>query len=450
VTFYLESWIHSIIQASGIADSGARISRDCVQAYDDFRLREVVRYCFEKSAFYRDRFRSAGLEPDSVRGTADLGRLPFTEQEHIAENPFRFLCTSQAEVARPYTFVTSGTTGPKKRIFWTQRDLDRIVDFMSAGIGTVADAGDTVLILLPDGRPYSQADLLERGVKKLGATPVVAPIDLSAQDLLKTIEETRCAVVFGYTRTLFRLTQELRMQEDLHRLGVRIFFLAAEYVPDAMRRAFQSAWGCEVRTHYGLTEMGLGVAVECEAGDGYHFNEADLLLEVLDPQTGEPVPDGEEGELVFTTLTREAMPLIRYRTHDVSRRISEPCPCGAHSLTKIGKVKKRLENIVSVGGGDEMYPALFDDVLFEIPGLVDYQVILTKEEGKDRMDFRIELPAGRAAIAEIKEKLASTPILSRNIFNGTMVQPGIELAPLGALQTVSREKKMILDRRALE
>ncbi len=450
MAFNLESWIHNIIKASGIADSGSRISRDCVQAYDDFRLREVVRYCFERSAFYRDRFRAAGLEPDRVRGTADLGRIPFTEPEHIAENPFRFLCTSQAEVARPYTFITSGTTGPKKRIFWTPGDLDRIIDFMAAGIGTVASAADTVLILLPDGRPYSQSDLLERGVRRLGATPVVADIDLGAQELLETIEETRCAVVFGYTRKLFRLTRELRKQEDLQRLGVRLFFLAAEYVPDAMRREFQSAWGCGVRTHYGLTEMGLGVAVECEAGNGYHFNEADLLLEVVDPRTGEPAPDGEEGELVFTTLTREAMPLIRYRTHDVSRRIPDPCPCGATSLLRIGKIKKRLENIVKVEGGDEMYPALFDDLLFEIPGLVDYQVILTKEEGKDRMDFKIEMQEGPASLAAIKEALSSAPILSRNISRGTMVEPRIELAPPGALRTVSREKKMILDRRAPE
>jgi len=450
LTFNLESWIHHNIKASGIVNSESPISRDCVQAYDDFRLREVVRYCFERSAFYRDLFRAAGLEPDRVRGTADLGRIPFTEPEHIAENPFRFLCTSQAEVARPYTFVTSGTSGPQKRIFWTPGDLGRIVAFMTAGIGTVADAGDTVLILLPDGRPYSQSDLLKRGVQGLGATPVVADIDLSARELLKTIEETRCAVVFGYTRKLFRLTQELRKQVDLRRLSVNILFLAAEYVPDAMRHEFQSAWGCGVRTHYGLTEMGLGVAVECEAGDGYHFNEADLLLEIIDPQSGEPVPDGEEGELVFTTLTREAMPLIRYRTHDISRRIPGPCSCGATSLLKIGKVKKRLENIVRVAGGDEVYPALFDDLLFEIPGLVDYQVILTKEEGKDRMDFKIEMQEGPASLAAIKEALSSAPILSRNISRGTMVEPRIELAPPGALRTVSREKKMILDRRAPE
>ncbi len=434
----------------GILQAGATLTRANVQAYQDLKLREVVRYCGATSAFYRELFRAASVNPDDIRGTADLARLPFTEQRRLAENPLRFLCTSQAEVARPYTFVTSGTTGPRKRIFWTQGDLDKIVDFMSAGIGTVANAGDTVLILLPDGRPYSQADLLERGVKRLGAMPVVASIGLSARELLKTVEETRCAVVFGYARKLFRLTGELGMQGDLHRLGVKIFFLAAEYVPAGMRREFQTAWGCGVRTHYGLTEMGLGVAVECEAGDGYHFNEADLLLEIVNPETGNCVPEGEEGELVFTTLTREAMPLIRYRTHDLSRFIPEPCSCGAHSLLKIDKVKKRIENMVRIGGGDAMYPALFDDVLFEIPGLVDYQVTVTSEEGKDRLDFRIELLADQPQISVIREKLLSTPILSANISAGKMVQPRIELAAPGTLQTVSREKKMILDRRGLE
>ena len=148
-----------------------------------------------------------------------------------------------------------------------------------------------------------------------------------------------------------------------------------------MRQELKRIWNCDIRTHYGLTEMGLGVAVECEAQDGYHFNEADLVLEIVHPETGAPVPAGEEGEMVFTTLTREAMPLVRYRTHDLSRLIREPCTCGAASLLKIDTVKKRLESIATVGDGDEIYPSLFDDVLFEIPGVVDYQVIATREGG---------------------------------------------------------------------
>jgi phenylacetate-CoA ligase len=453
----LESWIHSIIKAELARDAEYRrfanksslvsVARTDVRAYQDFRLRQILRYCREKSSFYRDLFQTASVEPGDIRGSGDLAKLPFTEPHHLADNAYRFLCTSQAEVARPYTFVTSGTTGPQKKIFWSQLDLNRIVDFMAAGIGTVADAGDTVLILLPDGRPNSQADLLFKGVHKLGATPRVANIDLSAQELLRVIDASRCAVIFGFTRKLFRLSKELQLQCNLSEKGVKVLFLASEYLPAAMRQYLQQTWGCEVRTHYGLTEMGLGVAIECEACDGYHFNEADLLLEIINPRTGDVVAEGEEGELVFTTLNREAMPLIRYKTHDLSRLLPEPCSCGASSLSKFDKVRKRLETITTIGDGDEMHPALFDDVLFEIPDLVDYQVIVTGAEGKDRLDFRIELISDRRPIPEIARKLLSAPIVEKNIAAGKMLPPRIELVDPGSLQSIGRAKKMILDRR---
>ena len=319
---------------------------------------------------------------------------------------------------------------------------------MAAGIGTVANPGDKVLIILPDGRPNSQADLLRQGVLKLGAKPFIANADLTAPELVEAIEESRCRIIFGYTRKIFRLSKELERQRNLRAKGVEVLFLAAEYLPGAMRQELKRIWNCEIRTHYGLTEMGLGVAVECEAQDGFHFNEADLVLEIVHPETGSPVPAGEEGELVFTTLTREAMPLVRYRTHDLSRLIKEPCTCGAASLLKIDTVKKRLESIATIGDGDEIFPALFDDVLFEIPGLVDYQVIAKKEGGMDRLDFKVEMvPDQTGGISEIRRKLLSSPIIAKNLSAQKMPEPEIELVAWGGLQSVGRAKKMILDRR---
>ena len=458
---HLELWIHAVIDANLQSDEEFRRfagqdsfrfpSRTGVETYQLYKLRQTIRTCLKDSAFYRELFGNALALPENIR---DLTRLPFTEPRHLSENPYRFLCTSQAQIARPYTFITSGTTGPKKKIFWTQNDLDRITDFMAAGIGTVANPGDSVLILLPDGRPNSQSDLLRQGVLKLGAKPFVANVDLTALELLEAIEESRCRIIFGYTRKIFRLSKELERHQNLRVRGVEVLFLAAEYLPGAMRQELKRLWNCDIRTHYGLTEMGLGVAVECEAHDGLHFNEADLLLEIVHPETGAPVPAGEEGELVFTTLTREAMPLIRYRTHDLSRRVSDSCICGAASLLKIDTVKKRLEAIATIGDGDEIYPALFDDVLFEIPGVVDYQVIATKavgeagEFGMDRLDFKVEMvPDQAGGISEIRRKLLSAPIIAKNLSAQKMLEPGIELVAWGGLQSVGRAKKMLIDRR---
>jgi phenylacetate-coenzyme A ligase PaaK-like adenylate-forming protein len=436
-------------ECRGISSSDRMARRD-VEAYQRVRLRCMLQYTYENSSFYREQFHKAGMTPEDIRDQKDLSLFPLTEPRQIAEWPYRFLCISRAEIARVHTFVTSGTTGPQKKIFWTGGDLERMVDFMAAGIGTVASREDVVQIFLPDGRPYSQADLLHRGVLKFGAMPILSGLHLSASEHLALLEKSRSTILFGYTSHLFRISKELQAAGDLCNKGIKALFLAAEYLPDAMRRELAKIWNCRVYTHYGLTEMGLGVAVECEAGNGYHFNEADLLLEIIDPATGKPVAAGQEGELVFTTLNREAMPLIRYRTHDISRMIQEPCACGAASLLKFDKVKKRLELIATLAGGDEVYPTLFDDLLFEIPGLIDYRLALIRHEDKDRLDFKIEMQFECPDILpEIRRKLALAPIIAKNIAAGGMAEPRIEILPWGALKTAERAKKMIVDQRLL-
>jgi phenylacetate-coenzyme A ligase PaaK-like adenylate-forming protein len=454
----LDSWIHSVINLNLQYDDEFRRftgkysfhlpSRAAVEMYQLYKLNRALQYCRDCSPFYRELFRAENAPTAEILDLQDLAKFPLTDPRRLSENPYRFLCTSQAEIARPHTFITSGTIGPKKKIFWTQGDLDRVTSFMSAGISTVARPGDTVLILLPDGKPDSQGDLLRQGVQKLGATPVVAEADLTANEFLSVVEESRCQVIFGYTRKVFRLSKELERHQVLRDKGVSVLFLASEYLPRVMRRELKRIWNCAIRTHYGLTEMGLGVAVECEAEDGLHFNEADLILEVVDPKTGEPVPAGQEGELVFTTLNREAMPLIRYRTHDLSRLIGGACSCGMGSLLKIDTVKRRLDTLTVVGDGEEIYPVIFDDVLFETPGVVDYQVIATRQNGMDRLAFNVEtMPDQTDRISEIRGKLLAEPVIARSIAARKMLEPEIELVPWGALQSVARAKKMIIDRR---
>jgi phenylacetate-CoA ligase len=454
---YLENWIHHRVRMTLQRDAECRgisnfdrMARSDVEAYQQVKLRSMLSYAYENSSFYREQFHQAGLKPKDLRNQKDLSQFPLTEPQQIAEWPYRFLCISRAEIARVHTFVTSGTTGPQKKIFWTRGDLERITDFMAAGIGTVANREDVVQIFLPDGRPYSQADLLYQGVQKFGATPILSGMHLSASEHLALLEKSRSTILFGYTSHLFRISKELQAAGDLCNKGLKILFLAAEYLPDAMRRELEKIWNCRVHTHYGLTEMGLGVAVECEAGNGYHFNEADLFLEIIDPKTEEPVASGQEGELVFTTLNREAMPLIRYRTHDISRIIQEPCACGAATLLKIDKVKKRLELMATLAGGDEVYPTLFDDLLYEIPGLIDYRLALIRHEDKDRLEFKIEMQSEHPdLLPEIRKRLELAPIITKNIAAGRMEEPRVELLPWGALKTAERAKKMIVDHRLI-
>ena len=284
-----------------------KITRSELEDFQLFQLRNTLQYVYNKSLFYKELFSKRGIEPGEIQSLADLAKLPLTEPKELAETPFRFLCVPLGEVTRVITFTSSGTTGPQKRISFSEKDVEVMTDFMGAGMRVVATSDDIVQIMLPKGPVLGQSDLLARGVEKMGATPVITGIEPTSEEQIQAIERHGSTVLFCETLRLNRITVEAKNNHDLTKMGVKALFLTSNYLSDSMRVNLQSAWNCEVFTHYGLTEMGLGVAVECPAHNGYHFNEADLLAEIIDPETGGGLPDGEEGELVFTTLTRDCL-----------------------------------------------------------------------------------------------------------------------------------------------
>lgn len=455
---FLEQWLHDKIwirqqsdpdypQPSGNARPGRQMSRQDVEDYQLFKLKRILRYAYDHSSFYKELFDRHGVGPDDVQSLEDLCRVPFTDPRDLAEHSTRFLCVSHQQVSRVTTFTTSGTTGPEKRVFCTRNDLDRMTDFMGTGLRTVADRQDVLQIMLPSGTINSQTDLLARGAEKVGILPVKAGLSISFEEQIRLIRQHGSTVLFVPTPVIYRMTQEMKGRENLGGLGVRTLFLTVACLSESMRNRLGEAWNCDVHDHYGLTEMGLGVAVECHAHSGYHFNEADLLLEIVDPDTGEVLQEGE-GELVFTTLSREAMPLIRYRTHDLSHWVHEPCPCGASTLLKFGKVSRRLESQVWIGRGDVVYFSLFDENLYSVPEVVDYGIEVGRVEGKDALTFTVEVTRfGRDVEESVQQALLRSPFIVRNIQNHSMAQPRVELVAWGAFKPGGRAKKMILNSR---
>jgi phenylacetate-coenzyme A ligase PaaK-like adenylate-forming protein len=425
-----------------------KITRGDLEDFQLFQLRNTLHYVYDKSLFYRELFNKKGIEPSEIQCLADLAKLPLTEPQELAENPLRFVCVPLGDVTRVITFISSGTTGPQKRIFFSEKDIEVMTDFMGAGMSVVATSDDVVQIMLPKGMVLGQSDLLAQGVKKMGATPVVTGIEPTPEEQIQAIKRHGSTVLFCETLRLNRITVEAKNNHDLTKLGVKVLFLTSNYLSDSMRANLQSAWNCEVFTHYGLTEMGLGVAVECPAHNGYHFNEADLLAEIIDPETGEVLPDGEEGELVFTTLTREAMPLIRYRTHDISRLSAKPCECGITTLKKLDRITRRLESVVRIGEGDEIYPAMFDEALYTIPDIVGYEVSVSKDGAKDSLTFQVEIARKGAAVKElVREVILKVPPVQKNVKTGKMTIPEIQLVTPGSLQKSTRAKKLIKNMR---
>jgi phenylacetate-coenzyme A ligase PaaK-like adenylate-forming protein len=425
-----------------------KMTRNDFEDFQFFQLQNTLHYVYDKSLFYRELFSKKGIEPGEVQYLADLAKLPLTEPKELAEKPLRFLCVPLGEVTRVITFTSSGTTGPQKRIFFSEKDVEIMTDFMGAGMSVVATSDDVVQIMLPKGMVLGQSDLLARGAKKMGATPVITGIEPTSEEQIQAIERHGSTVLFCETLRLNRITVEAKNNHDLTKMGVKALFLTSNYLSDSMRVNLQSAWNCEVFTHYGLTEMGLGVAVECPAHNGYHFNEADLLAEIIDPETGEVLPDGEEGELVFTTLNREAMPLIRYRTHDISRLSAKPCECGITTLKKLDRITRRLESTVKIGEGDEIYSAMFDEALYTIPDIVGYEVSVSKDGAKDSLTFQVEIARKGAAVKElVREVILKVPPVQKNVKMGKMTLPEIQLVTPGSLQKSTRAKKLIKDMR---
>lgn len=299
-----------------------------------------------------------GRYPDRVESLAELRNLPFTTPEMLAERPGRFLATSQSEIQRVISGTTSGTTGPAKRVFYTARDTEHTVGFFAAGISEMLAAGEKCLIAFPFTGPFGLGDLIAQAVERLGGVPVRAGFGQTWAELTKLVRQTRPETYIGFPVTLLGLA---RMYGE--GFPIRRALVSGDACPKGVMDALEQTLGSRLYPHYGSRECGLGGAVTCPAFEGMHLRENHILAEIVD-ENGEPVPDGECGELVITTIGMEAMPLIRYQTGDYTRFLPN-CPCGG--------VTRRLDAVSRREGGPFPIEAL-DSLLFPIPGLVDYEV----------------------------------------------------------------------------
>jgi phenylacetate-coenzyme A ligase PaaK-like adenylate-forming protein len=344
------------------------------------------------------------------------------------------------------TFTSSGTVGPKKRVFFSEADIQGIIDYMAVGMKTVADSSDVVQVMLPDGPVYGQSHLLARGVARMGGRPVVTGMSATPEEQVETIRKNGSTVMFGETHYIYRITKVMERKCDLASLGMQTLFLSTGYASPVMIENLKRAWNAEISTHYGMTEMGLGLAVDCPVCGVFHFNELDVLGEVVDPETGKVLPHGSVGELVFTTLGREAMPLLRYRTRDLSILGEAGATCGS-GLRTIDHVKTRIESHVYLQDGSVLYPTIFHDTMFSFPEIIDYEMSLDRLEGGELLTIEAEV-------------LTTDESLRRRIINALRADPssqgmnrtGVEIEVLFKETGFSRQganfKKIITDRRA--
>ncbi len=369
----LHPWI-----AGKIGCQSEKLTKEAIESYQLQKIRETINLAKNKSSFYRRTL--AGFSTD-ITTFADFNRYPFTTDEDIRREALLFPCVSQSDIQRVVTLDTSGTTGQPKRLFFTRGDQELTIDFFGVGMSTLVEPGDRVLILLPDKTPGSVGDLLYTGLQRLGIKVIKHGPVKDAAETLSVMASGAVTSLVGVPTQVLALARYRDQEGHTIPLSIKSVLLSTDYVPQAIVRTLKDTWGCEVFNHYGMTEMGLGGGVSCAAQTGYHLREADLYFEIIDPLTGQSLPEGETGEVVFTTLTRQGMPLIRYRTGDISRFIPETCPCGT-VLKTMAWIKKRIDSDAQLGCA-RIAIADLDEVLFSLENLIDYSATIDREGDTD-------------------------------------------------------------------
>lgn len=418
-------------KVSGEIEADKRIF-DLFRAY---KLRKTIHRAYSKSRFYRRMFDVSGIRPEDIRSFDDLSIIPYTFPNDIRGNSYDFLCMSERHVERPVTFYSSGTTGLRKRLFFSFRDTQHIKDFIGAAMNSIADTEDTrILSLMTNSQGRGASQVYTDSVCARGMEAWTCSMEDGAEEILRCSLDHRCNVWFGDIGTIYRTAKELEsIGTDLASLGLKLLYVTMGNISTHVRNYLSAVFRCPVITHYGLTEVGWGFAVEQPVRNGYFSNELDIYTEIIDPDTGEILPDGQEGELTFTLIGRDAMPLIRYRSGDIA---SIKRAAGPDELDTIGFIRRRLEGVLICQGGEMITPPMIEEVLYCFPQVIDYRLYA---DGTGRITIDIEVTDTESELTEhIADAIGG---ISGAAAAGA---PVIRIVPRGELKKYCYEKKRFI------
>ena len=363
-------------------------SRDEIQALQLQRLKETLRRAYDHVPHYRAAFDAKGVHPDDLKQLSDLSKFPFTTKHDLRANyPFGMFAVPREQVVRVH--ASSGTTGKPTVVGYTKGDIDRWADLVARSLraGGVR-AGDIVHVAYGYGL-FTGGLGVHYGVERLGAT-VIPMSGGQTEKQVQLINDFRPDAICVTPSYMQVIVEEFRRQGlDPRGMSVRLGIFGAEPWTEAMRADIEQSAGIDAVDIYGLSEvMGPGVAMECvESKDGPVIWEDHFLPEIIDPETGEVLPDGEEGELVFTTLTKEAFPVIRYRTRDLTRLL----PPTSRSMRRMGKIVGRSDDMLIIRGVN-LFPTQIEEIVLQHGQLSgQYQLVVSREGHLDAVEVRCEL-----------------------------------------------------------
>ena len=381
----------SRIDALLLAQEGLKnISRASIEEMQLEKLNALLAREKERGGFYRDL-------PAHLGSLSDLASLPFTTDEDLAHNAPGLLLRSQAEVQRVLSDATSGTTGAAKRVFYTEGDCAHTVELFTAGLGELIFPGSVTMICFPFSGPQGLGELIAEAIERLGARPLRLGVGLSYGEFAAVLEQEKPDTFVGMP------VQLLSLLRVCGRGSLKRALVSGDACPAAVLRGCEEILGTRLFPHYGSREMALGGAITCPAHAGMHLRENHVIAEIIDDK-GLPLPPGETGELVITTIGMEAMPLIRYRTGDYTRVIPGRCPCGSEVLRLDTVRRKETAEITSL-----------DETLFSLPFVADYRA--ERREGKLYLEI---LTCGEGMLPSLNAETEIRPVRpdDRSLYTG--------------------------------
>ncbi len=427
-----------------IWDRMETLAREDMQRLQLERLKAVVRRVYNKVPFYRKLFQERGLKP-SIKSLEDLQLLPFTTKDDLRENyPYGLFAVPPERIVRIH--ASSGTTGKPTVVGYTKKDLKTWADLV-ARIVTQAGvtARDVVQICFSYGM-FTGGFGLHYGLERAGATVLPASAGNTQRQIRLMQDFHTTALVGTPSYALYMAEQIEELGLNPRQLGVRLGLFGAEPWSEAMRAELEQRWGMKATDNYGMSELiGPGVAGECPFQCGLHISEDHFLAEIIDPETGEQLPPGETGELVITTLTKEGLPLIRYRTRDITSLDPSTCRCG-RTTVRMKRVSGRTDDMLIIRGVN-VFPSQVEEVLSEIQGVgPQYLIVVDRKGYLDEFEVQVELAAdyftGKYRDLEALEAKIQAGLQA--ILNLT---PRVKLVEYKSLERTMGKTRRVIDRR---
>lgn len=407
------------------------------------KLKDLLKRVVQGSPFYQKKFREANVDIEKIKSLEDLKLLPFTHKEELRDAyPLGLQAVPDSAVVRIHS--SSGTTGKPVIIPYTRNDVDTWAELMMRCYMLAGLTNQDRIQITPGYGLWTAGIGFQLGAERLGAMAIpTGPGNTEKQlEMLVDLKTTALASTSSYALLLAEEIEKRGLKDRIHlRTGV----IGSERWSEKMRSRIENGLGIETFDIYGLTEIyGPGIALDCSYHEGMHYWSDNLLFEIIDPITGEQLPDGTLGELVITTLTKEGAPLIRYRTRDLTRIIPGLCKCGC-PFPRIDRILGRSDDRIKFKAVN-IYPGQIEDIIQKVPGVSsEYQILLTRKDGRDSMTFRVEIEG-----AEDPAKKAKTEKALGKAFKDFIgVTVDIMGVKLGELPRSMKKTKRVIDEREL-